>query len=45
MPQIHGSLTDDEFVAFNNLAKKRGIERRELVTQLVREAIAQEEKK
>ena len=45
MPNIHGSLTDSEFIAFGKIAEKRGIKISELVKQIAVEEIKREEKK
>ena len=34
MPAIHGSLTDDQFVAYHNLAKSKGMTATELTSSL-----------
>jgi len=34
MPAIHGSLKDDEFVAYHNLAKRKGMTATELTSSL-----------
>lgn len=34
MPAIHGSLKDDEFVAYHSLAKSKGMSVTELTTAL-----------
>jgi len=35
MPAIHGSLTDDDFVAYHNLAKSKGMNAKELTESIV----------
>ena len=35
MPMIHASLSDDDFVAYHNLAKSRGMTAKELTEALV----------
>ncbi len=34
MPAIHGSLTDEQFVAYHNLAKSKGMSAKELTESL-----------
>jgi hypothetical protein len=34
MPAIHGSLTDEQFVAYHNLAKSKGMTAKELTESL-----------
>jgi len=35
MPAIHGSLTDDDFVAYHNLAKSKGMTTTELTSSII----------
>jgi len=35
MPAIHASLNDDDFVAYHNLAKSKGMTAKELTESLV----------
>jgi hypothetical protein len=35
MPVIHGSLNDEDFVAYHNLAKSKGMSAKELTESLV----------